>query len=91
MPPPRRPDPEPLESDEVRVVIVGTVLWFLGLALALAFHGPLADRGHGDWVWTLLAGSLLGLVGLRYVVRRRAALRRDAADSPAQTGPGVRE
>jgi O-antigen/teichoic acid export membrane protein len=84
MPPPRRPDPEPLESDDVKVVIVGTTLWFLGLALALVFHGRLSDADHGDWVWTLLAGSLLGLVGLRYVVRRRAALRREAAaEDPA--------
>lgn len=73
MPPPRRPDPEPLETDDVRVVAVGTALWLLALVAALAFRGRLADDGNGDWVWVALAGLFLGLVGLRYVRRRRRA------------------
>ena len=80
MPPTRHPDPEPLETDDVKVVAVGTALWFVALAVTLLLHDRLADDGHGDWVWIALAGSLLGLLGLRYVVRRRAALRRDAAE-----------
>jgi uncharacterized protein DUF2530 len=79
MPPPRRPDPEPLETDDVKVVVVGTAVWFVALVLTTVFHSRLADDGRGDWVWIALAGFLLGLVALRHAVRRRAAMRRDAA------------
>jgi uncharacterized membrane protein len=84
MPPPRRPDPEPLETDDVKVVLVGTIAWFVALVLALVFHARLSEAGNESWVWTLLAGCFLGLVGVRYVLRRRAALRRDAdrGDAP---------
>jgi Protein of unknown function (DUF2530) len=73
--PPRRPDPEPLESDDVRIVALGTAMWLVALLAALVLHGRLDDHGNGDWVWIALAGAFLGLVGLRYVRRRRAELR----------------
>ena len=76
MPPPRRPDPEPLETDDVKVVLVGTALWLLALVVTAVFHDRLADDDRGDWVWIALAGFLLGLVALRHVLRRRAAMRR---------------
>jgi|tagenome__1003787_1003787.scaffolds.fasta_scaffold20818819_2 hypothetical protein len=82
MSPTHHPDPEPLETDDVKVVAVGTALWFAGLLVALVLHDRLAENGHDDWVWILLAGSLLGLLGLRYVVRRRAAIRRDGGPVP---------
>src|SRR3954469_24993978 len=81
MPAPRRPDPEPLETDDVRIVALGTALWTLALAAALVFHDRLAEHGNGDWVWTSLAGSFLGLLGLRYVRRRRLATARDTRDA----------
>ncbi len=82
MPPPRRPDPPPLETNEVRVAYIGTAVWLAGLVLTLVFHDRLADHGHGDWVWIALCGFGLGLVAIRYFVRRRAALRREAATRP---------
>ena len=81
MPPPRRPDPEPLETDDVKVVVVGTAMWLVALLLTVVFHDRLADDGRGDWVWITLAGFLLGLVALRHAIRRRAAMRREAAAS----------
>ena len=82
MPPPRRPDPEPIESDEVRIVTVGTVLWAVALVVSLLLHDRLADAGNGDWTWIFLAGTFLGLLGIRYVRRRRAAIERDRAEPP---------
>jgi hypothetical protein len=77
MPTPRRPDPEPLEADDVTIVTVGTVLWAVALVASLVFHDRLADGGNGNWIWIFLAGTFLGLIGIRYVRRRRAAIRRE--------------
>lgn len=85
--PPRRPDPPPLESDDVRVVGIGTAVWgllFLGL---LPFRARLDAAGHGWWIWTCLVGTVLGLVGLGYCRRRRTAPGR-AAET---TEPPLRE
>ena len=81
MPAPRRPAPEPIESDDVLVVTVGTALWAVGLVVTLVLHDRLSEHGNGDWVWIMAAGLFLGLVGIRYVRRRRTALR------AAQTDP----
>ena len=76
MPTTRRPDPEPLETDDVAIVTVGTVLWALALVASLVFHDRLAGDGNENWTWVFLAGTFLGLIGIRYVRRRRAARRR---------------
>ena len=81
---PRRPDPEPLRTDDVRAVTIGTVAWAVLLVVLLILGDRLDEQGRGSWVWVAAAGVFLGLVGLRTVRRRRAALRRGgppAADS----------
>jgi hypothetical protein len=70
-----------METDDVLVVTVGTALWAVGLAATLLLHDRLSEHGNDDWVWIMAAGLFLGLVGLRHVRRRRAALR------AGQTGP----
>jgi len=86
--PERRPAPEPIATDEVRVVAVGTALFAIGLVLTLIFHDRLEDGGRGDWVWIMACGVLLGLIGLRTVRRRRDALRRTLTDDPSTGEPG---
>jgi hypothetical protein len=91
MAPPRRPDPEPLETDDVRAVTVGTVGWGLLLLVLLAAYPRLDDDGRGSWVWIAAAGFGLGLVGVRHVRRRRAALSRavpPSAPGAAEDGSG---
>lgn len=83
MTPTPRDAPAPLEADDVRIVALGTAVWVLALIACLVLRGSLAERGHQSWVWVALAGVFLGLVGLRYVVRRRAALRRAAHSPPS--------
>jgi Protein of unknown function (DUF2530) len=73
---PRRPVQEPLDVDAVRVIGVGTVLWFVGFVALLPFHARLAENGHQIWLWTCLAGWVLGLMGLPLCYRQRAAARR---------------
>ena len=63
------------------IVTVGTALWAVGLVATLVLHDRLSEHGNDDWVWIMAAGLFLGLVGLRHVRRRRAALR------AGRTGP----
>lgn len=75
---PRRPDPEPLELDDTRVVAGGTLLWLLALVALLVADLAGADV-HGWWVAMCACGAALGLCGMRYVARRKQAQRRRAA------------
>lgn len=88
MAPPRRPDPEPLETDDVRAVTVGTVAWGVLLVAVLVAYPRLDDDGRGSWVWIAAAGFGLGLLGVRHVRRRRAALSR-ATQPEGETSDGT--
>ena len=69
----RREDPPPYELDDVRVVAVGTGLWVVALGVLLV--ADLAGARVPGWQPLMcVAGTVLGLVGLR-VTRRRAARR----------------
>lgn len=76
----RRPDPPPLEVDEVRVVAWGTALFALVATVLALGPATLTDGGREWWLWTCVWGTALGLVGLRHCVRRRAAIARAIAD-----------
>jgi uncharacterized protein DUF2530 len=75
--PPRRPDPEPLEVDDAKVVAFGTALWVAAfVALLVAYLVMGSDHpGVLRWMWTALAGAGLGLYGIRYCRRRQEAVR----------------
>ena len=66
-------DVAPLDVDGVRTVLVGSLAWLAGFLALLPFYGALADEGRGWWLWTCLAGFLLGLCGYAYCRRRRRA------------------
>ena len=68
----RRPDPEPLEVDDVALVAAGSVAWTVGLVVLLVLE---ATRGVPDWWWQMCAaGAALGLLGVRYCRNRKKAL-----------------
>ncbi|MFF1573213.1 DUF2530 domain-containing protein [Leifsonia sp. NPDC058292] len=67
----RRPDPVPAETDDRKAVLVGLGLWAVGFVLVLLFLRPLADAGDGWWLWTVVVGLALGLVGLAYLTVKR--------------------
>ncbi|MGV8852750.1 MAG: DUF2530 domain-containing protein [Rhodoglobus sp.] len=72
----RRPDPEPVETDDRKAMLVGVGLWVLGLAVLLIFSEPLDAAGNLWWLWAAVAGLVLGLIGLVYThVRRRKGSR----------------
>jgi hypothetical protein len=70
----RRPDPPPLETNDLAVISGGTALWAVALLVLLVVKWAGGDV-H-DWWWQMCAaGALLGLYGVRYCRRRRARLR----------------
>jgi hypothetical protein len=73
----RRPDPEPLEINDVAVVAIGTVLWAAALAVLLVLKAAGNDI-HMWWLQMCGAGVLLGLIGVRTCRRRRASLQQRA-------------
>jgi MFS family permease len=54
-----------------RIVKVGTVLFFVAFVALLPFYGWLGDHHHRVWLWTALAGWVLGLIGFAIMVRHR--------------------
>lgn len=62
--------PEPLDIDAVRIVSFGTAVWGVALLVSLVLSSRLRADGHGWWIWTSLAGLLLGCLGIVYCRRR---------------------
>ncbi|MCY7364086.1 MAG: DUF2530 domain-containing protein [Frankiaceae bacterium] len=79
-----RPDPPPLETDDVKVVAVGTAAWALGLLVLLGLAATDAADVSGWWLGMCGYGIGLGLFGIRYCQRRRAAIERDKAQGVPQ-------
>lgn len=69
----RRPDPLPLEVNDVALITAGTAVWALALVVLLvlkAFDVAI----HTWWIEMCVAGFLLGLLGIRVCRRRKARL-----------------
>ena len=75
----RRPDPPPLETNDVTVVAVGTALWALGLLVLVVLEVTGAAEVRTWWMGMCGYGIALGLFGVRYCRRRHEAIERDAA------------
>lgn len=71
----------PLDVDAVRTVQVGTVLWGVALVGTLVVRDRLVEDGREWWIWTCVAGVLLGLAGIVITTRRRRRLRARAQAS----------
>jgi hypothetical protein len=56
-----------------RIVAAGTLLWFVAFVVLLPFWSPLGQHDHRIWLWTCLAGWVLGLIGLAIMERHRRA------------------
>jgi Protein of unknown function (DUF2530) len=70
--PPRRPDPEPLETDERPVILTGMALWAIAfVVLVVFFRDDLRHHHTTWWLWACPVGIAFGLYGLRFVSKRR--------------------
>ena len=63
--------PPPFQVNTRRLITIGTALWFVAFLVLLPFYSWLGDHGHRIWLWTSLAGWVLGLVGLAIMSRHR--------------------
>lgn len=62
MPEPLRPPPPPEQVDTRRIVTIGTVLFVIA-AVVIAVVPSLREHGDGLWLWTAIAGAVLGVIG----------------------------
>ena len=90
---PARPTPPPpLEANDQLVTVIVTAGWAVALIVLLIVRSSL-PAGARWWIWTCVAGLVMGLFALWYVprfkrARARAAARRAAqADQGAQSAP----
>jgi hypothetical protein len=67
----RLAQPPPVQMSSRRIVVIGATLWFVAFVVLLPFYGWLGRHGHRIWLWTCLAGWLLGIVGWLIISRHR--------------------
>jgi uncharacterized protein DUF2530 len=65
--------PPPMQINTGRIVAVGTAIWFLAFVVLLPFYTWLGHHHHRIWLWTCLAGWILGGIGYTLVGRHRRA------------------
>jgi len=72
----KRPDPAPLETNDVAIVAALTGLWLVALVVLLVLKATGSDI-HTWWLVMCAEGAGLGLIGVRFCRRRHAAIARD--------------
>jgi hypothetical protein len=53
---------------------VGAALWFVAFCVLLVFHDDVSRSGRQWWLWTCVAGFIIGVVGVEYCRRRERRL-----------------
>ena len=82
----RLPAPPPLEANDWLVTAVGTAGWAMALVVLLVLRSQIPPSERW-WIWTCVAGVVMGLFALWYVprlkrARARSAARREQASTP---------
>jgi len=65
------PPPHAAQLDETTPVAVGTGVWALLFVIGLFIRPDLVESGREWWIWSALAGIVLGVFGYFYLLRRR--------------------
>jgi hypothetical protein len=68
---PTRARPAAVQANPRPVIFVGTAAFFIGFVVLLPFYGWLGEHDHRVWLWTCLAGWVLGLAGLALMRKHR--------------------
>jgi hypothetical protein len=67
-------DLEPIETDGINLLYVGTVLFVLATLVLIYQPDFIDDQTQIVWLRITIMGTILGLIGLRIVKRRRKRL-----------------
>ena len=67
----RKPDPQPVKTDDRKAMLVGIALWLVALAACLLLLAPISAAGMMWLLWTCVAGIALGLIGILYMHYRQ--------------------
>jgi hypothetical protein len=83
----RPASPPPLEANDQLVTGIVTAGWAVALIVLLIVRGSLPADARW-WIWTCVAGLVMGLFGLWYVPRlKRGRTRTVARRAQAQSAP----
>ena len=63
--------PPPVVMNARRIVAAGTALWFVAFLALVPFYGWLGHHHHRIWLWSCLAGTILGVLGWSIMNRHR--------------------
>ena len=74
-----RPDPGPLQTNDVVIIAIGTAAWVAGLLVLLALRVTGTAEVRDWWLGMCGYGIALGVYGMYYARRRHLAIARDAA------------
>jgi Protein of unknown function (DUF2530) len=84
---PRPAPPPPLEANDLLVTGGITAAWALALIVLIIVRNNLPSDARW-WIWTCVAGLVMGLFGLWYVPRlKRGRARIAASRAAAQSAP----
>jgi hypothetical protein len=82
---PRRPEPPPLQTNDVRIAVVGTCAWAIALVVLVLVGLPDEDRW---WLWVCAVGIGIGLFGTWYIPRlHRSRATYEARRNPPNPNP----
>ncbi|MEU5994586.1 DUF2530 domain-containing protein [Spirillospora sp. NPDC047418] len=82
----RRPDPPPMQTNDVRIAAAGTAAWAVALVVLLVVGLP---SEHRWWLWVCVAGIGIGLFALWYVPRLQSGRARQEAARAAERQSSV--
>jgi hypothetical protein len=68
---PKLVTPPPVQVNARRIVAAGTALFALGFVVLLFFYDWLGRHHHRIWLWTCLAGAVLGVIGYLQMLRHK--------------------
>jgi hypothetical protein len=67
-------DLKPIETDGINLLYVGTVLFVLATLVLIYQPNFIDDQTQTVWLRITIMGTILGLIGLRIIKRRRKRL-----------------
>lgn len=67
-------DLEPIETDGINLLYIGTFLFALATFVIIYQPNWIDDKTQSVWLKVTIMGTVLGLIGLRIVKRRRKRL-----------------